>query len=446
VTEEQQQPTEQRSPDGIHSPLREWLRERRESISAGPPTDEEEAQVSRQLAPPEAQEALALWRMLHVVLDQGLDLFTDDAVAQSLLDEIGCHLKTKDAPELLRGFIAPEGGARVTPEAFAARLQREPPTGLELPDGVTLTGASLAAFVESGHFPYGRYRVSEERYFVTPSLRLGAATLETLVRSGLGQQRVGGDLLVWRPASFQIAAGTASEVRAARPFVGPSGARAYVWLGRPLPGGPLVIRDANEVTERIAVPEGDGSRNSLEGSPNRRNTETRRHGEQGQATVERATERTRRSHPVPPSPRPPLRHSHPALQRAEEVLQSGDPAAAERCLREVMASPSASGEALARAGQLWQRLGRQEVASAAYQMALERGCVEGALGLSRLAEAAGEGVAAAARPLDAAVARNLRSPELHVRYAELLVRIGHGRQSEWHRRQADDLLQVRSEE
>jgi hypothetical protein len=111
-----------------------------------------------------------------------------------------------------------------------------------------------------------------------------------------------------------------------------------------------------------------------------------------------------------------------------------------------MASPSAGGEALARAGQLWQRLGRQEVASAAYQMALERGCVEGALGLSRLAESLGEGIEAAARPLDAAIARNLRSPELHARYAELLTRVGLGGHAEWHRRQADELSEVMSDE
>ena len=115
----------------------------------------------------------------------------------------------------------------------------------------------------------------------------------------------------------------------------------------------------------------------------------------------------------------------------------------ERCLREVMRSPGASGEALAGAGRLWQALGRADVARAAFTMALERGSAEGALGLSQLAEATGEGLEAAARPLDAAIARNLRSAELHARYAELLGRLSSGWDGgplvEWHRRQAEAL-------
>src|SRR5437016_11671445 len=109
-----------------------------------------------------------------------------------------------------------------------------------------------------------------------------------------------------------------------------------------------------------------------------------------------------------------------------------------------MHSPGASGQALAGTGKLWQALGRPEVARAAFLMALERGSVEGALGLSRLAEALGEGLEAAARPLDAAMARNLRSAELHARYAELLGRLpagwDHAPLVEWHRRRAEDLM------
>ena len=103
---------------------------------------------------------------------------------------------------------ASEGGCRLTPEAFGARLRRQPPARLELPDGVELSGASLAAFLESAHFPFGQYQVGEERFFVTPSLRLGMATLEALVRSGRGERAVGRELLVWQPASFRVAAGT----------------------------------------------------------------------------------------------------------------------------------------------------------------------------------------------------------------------------------------------
>jgi hypothetical protein len=74
-------------------------------------------------------------------------------------------------------------------------------------------------------------------------------------------------------------------------------------------------------------------------------------------------------------------------------------------------------------------------------MALERGSVEGALGLSRLAESMGEGLEAAARPLDAAMARNLRSADVHARYAELLVSSGWENSPlvEWHRWQAKEL-------
>jgi hypothetical protein len=99
-----------------------------------------------------------------------------------------------------------------------------------------------------------------------------------------------------------------------------------------------------------------------------------------------------------------------------------------------MRSPRTNGAALAEAGRLWQAMGRAEAAEAAFTAALEHGCVEGALGLSRLAEATGGGFAAEAAPLDAAIARNLRSPELHARYADLLERSGQGVQAEWHRR------------
>ena len=107
-----------------------------------------------------------------------------------------------------------------------------------------------------------------------------------------------------------------------------------------------------------------------------------------------------------------------------------------------MRDPRATGDALARTGQLWHELGQPELAAAAFTMALERGSVDGALGLSRLAEVAGQSLDAAARPLDDAVARNLRSPELHARYAELLDRhssCGGGIQAEWHRREAERL-------
>jgi hypothetical protein len=130
------------------------------------------------------------------------------------------------------------------------------------------------------------------------------------------------------------------------------------------------------------------------------------------------------------------------LARAKEALeQAGDRATVERHLRVLMADPRARGEALAGAGRLWQSLGALEVARAAFTMALERGSVEGALGLSRLAEAMGEGIEAAARPLDAAIARNLCSAELHARYAELLGRMGWQESLlvEWHRRQAEEL-------
>jgi hypothetical protein len=109
----------------------------------------------------------------------------------------------------------------------------------------------------------------------------------------------------------------------------------------------------------------------------------------------------------------------------------------------MMSDPRAGGEVLCRAGQLWSAVGRPDAAAAAFSLALERGCVEGALELSRLAEALGEGVEAAARPLDAAITRNLRSAELHARYAELLSRLPAGwdraPQVEWHRRMADAL-------
>src|SRR5438067_1718223 len=89
------------------------------------------------------------------------------------------------------------------PEA-EREVRRHPPDRLELPDGGTLSGASLAGFLESGHFPFGQYRVGEEQFFVTPSLRLGAETLENLVRRGPGHQPVGRELLVWQPVSFRV--------------------------------------------------------------------------------------------------------------------------------------------------------------------------------------------------------------------------------------------------
>jgi hypothetical protein len=334
----------------------------------------------------------------------------------------------------------------LTPEMFAAHLTREPPERLELPDRVELAGASLAAFLESSHFPFGRYRVGEQQFFVTPSPQLEPTALETLARSGPGQQRVGQELLVCRRASFHVAAGTASETREARPFVSPSGARAYLWLGRPLLGGPLVLRDANNVEERVPVPEGFSEVN----------TETGRHGEDsrtrrnaGASTGIRGVEVTEREEGlrVPSSPSRPVTPfaRHPALRHAEEAFAGGeDRSVVERHLREVMRSPHTSGEVLAGAGRLWQAVGRPDIAGAAFSAALERGSIEGALGLSRLAESSEDELAAATRPLDAAVARNLRSPELHARYAELLERMGQELQAKWHRRQIEKFISRRN--
>ena len=369
-------------------------------------------------------------------------------------------------PKIREG--ASEGGCRLTPEAFGARLRRQPPARLELPDGVELSGASLAAFLESAHFPFGQYQVCEERFFVTPSLRLGMATLEALVRSGRGERAVGRELLVWQPASFRVAAGTAADAREARPFVGPSGARAYLWLGPVLPGGPLVIRDANGVKTRIAVPESDVQAGSTRFAGTRsggihRDEQDEQDRQRPDKNLSGPASVSLPAIPPPVHPGNPVhpvnagagperlnartperRTPHPALGRAEEALRRGeDCGVVERSLREVMHSPGASGQALAGAGKLWQALGRPEVARAAFLMALERGSVEGALGLSRLAEALGEGLEEAARPLDAAIARNLRSAELHARYAELLGRLpsgwGRGPLVEWHRRRAEEL-------
>jgi hypothetical protein len=285
--------------------------------------------------------------------------------------------------------------------------------------------------------------VGEERFFVTPSLRLDAATLEALARSGRGERCVGWELLVCQPVSFRVAAGTAADAREARPFVGPSGARAYLWLGPVLPGGPLVIRDANNVETRISVPEELFRRSGVQAfspsgppPPEHPNAQTPERLTPPERLNARTPERLAR---------------HPALERAEEALRRGEEIGrVERWLREVMRNPGASGEALAGAGRLWQTVGRPEVARAAFTMALERGSVEGALGLSRLAETTGEGLEAATRPLDAAIARNLRSAELHARYAELLGRLpaawSRGPVGEWHRERAEELWSGRTEE
>jgi hypothetical protein len=342
----------------------------------------------------------------------------------------------------LDGETMRAGGDRLTPAEFAARLRREPPDALELPDGVMLAGASLTAFLESAHYPFGQYRIGEERFFVTPSVQIDGAMLERRVQSPAGERIVGDELLVWRRVSFRVAAGTAAEERSARPFVGPTGARAYLWLGRPLPGGPLVLRDANNAEERVPIPEAlvfaVEATTRPEAEPSAIGT--------GEAVGDRQAEARNGSvHPARPgqrAPRPPqpLRRPHPALLLAEQALRDGgSPAAAEAHLRAVMSDPAASGGSLARAGQLWQELGQPEIARAAYLAALERGCVEGALGLSLLAEATGEAIEAAAWPLDAAVARNLRSPALHARYAELLERLGQEAPAEWHRRRAEAL-------
>jgi hypothetical protein len=347
----------------------------------------------------------------------------------------------------------------LTPELFGSRLRQEPPARLELPDRVELGGASLAAFLESGHFPYGRYRIGEARFFVTPSPELTPPLLETIVRTRSGQQVVGAELLVWRPTSFRVAAGTASEARDARPFVAPSGARAYLWLGRVLPGGPLVLRDANNTEERVPVPEALLSNEDApstpavvrdpHSSPTESADSIDRHAAGTDSTEGGADPTPARrvfAGPLsrflgPGAIRAPERPRPEALRRAEEAFERGDDRhVVEGSLREVMVSTQASGEALAGAGRLWQAIGRLEAASAAFTMALERGSVEGALGLSRLAVEGSEGLAAAARALEAAIARNLRSPGLHTRYAELLDRVGLEPQAEWHRRQAEELL------
>src|SRR5216684_3656547 len=71
-------------------------------------------------------------------------------------------LSPREAVGLIREFLAADGGMRLTPELFGRRLARQPPTQLELPDRVALSGASLAAFLESAHFPFGQYRAGEE--------------------------------------------------------------------------------------------------------------------------------------------------------------------------------------------------------------------------------------------------------------------------------------------
>jgi hypothetical protein len=473
-------PARERRPGQISGPdsvrivplLRRWLEAAPAAILERPPRAGDEAPLRRQLAAFAAggaggrqgitrasrdQEtgdpdlsalvaaALGLWQALSIILDREMDLYAEDTEALSMLaaemDESSAgELSPRAAVGLIREFLAADGGMRLTPERFGRRLARQPPTQLELPDRVALSGASLAAFLESAHFPFGQYRAGEEWFFVTPSLRLGASALEAMIRSGPGCRRVGQELLVWQPASFRVAAGTAADDRHARPFVGPTGARAYLWLGPVLPGGPLVLRDANNAEMRVAVPE----------------EAFRRSGVQANSVVRSAypakstaglplsdTEYGIRTTPEHLNARAPERLTpHPALRRAEEALQRGeDHGAIERCLREVMKSPGAGGAALAGAGRLWQAVGRPEVARAAFTMALERGSVEGALGLSRLAESMGEGLEAAARPLDAAIARNLRSAELHARYAELLACSGWDQSPlvNWHRRQAEEL-------
>lgn len=443
--------------------LRQWLSERRDTIAERAPGPEDHEAVRSQLAalasPPSlptapsprrspvalsshlaAPAGLALWRILDTVMERGLDLFGEEPEAAVILagigsDNEGTGLETSAALELARGFLAPAGQLLMTPAALAARLRREPPARLELPDGVELAGVSLEAFLESAHFPFGQYRVGETRFFVTPSLRLGAALLEALARSGRGERRVGGELLVWQPASFRVAAGTTADAREARPFVAPSGTRAYLWLGPALPGGPLVIRDANGAETRIPVPDSGGQAVRQSGDQVVRSGGSDRSDRSVRSarTPEHPSTRTPEHLPV-----------HPALRRAQEALGRGERReAVELCLREVMRSPGASGEALACAGRLWQALERAEVAHAAFTMALERGSAAGALGLSQLAEAMGEGLVAAARPLDAAIARNLRSAEVHARYAELLGRLPSGWDRgplvEWHRRQAEAL-------
>src|SRR5439155_9529429 len=127
------------------------------------------------------------------------------------------------------------------------------------------------------------------------------------VQRGPGQQQVGSELLVWQPVSFRIAAGTAAEARDARPFVGPAGARAYLWLGPVLPGGPLVLRDANNAETRVPVPEElfqeDGRRQTVDGSPNEERHEPK--------SVRRDSQS---SHPLTPSLPHSLIPPHPALR------------------------------------------------------------------------------------------------------------------------------------
>lgn len=462
-------PERELTDDSMAALLGRWMAEMREIVLERAPSPADEQELLRQLAAAAGERergdrhsrsgrevrggtmrhasflplaALALWRLLHAVVEEGLDLFGEEDAARSILAEQIepasrlCGADQATLLDLAREFLAADRPCPVTPAAFGARLRRQPQERMELPDGVTLSGASLAAFLESGHFPFGQYRIGEECFFVTPSLRLGAEELEAMVRQGPGRQRVGRELLVWQPTSFRVAAGTAAEARDARPFVGPSGARAYLWLGPVLPGGPLVLRDANNAEARVSVPvelfyEAD-RRQSADSSLDEEGHEPKPASQDGRCL-----------RPLTPSPPHPLRPRHPALIRAEEALERGEHAVVERHLREVMSSPQASGETLSGVGRLWQALGRLDVASAAFTMALERGSVEGALGLSQLAEAMGEGIEAAARPLDAAVARNLRSAELHARYAELLARLPAGwegaAQVEWHRRRAEDL-------
>src|SRR5437016_260654 len=171
-------------------------------------------------------------------------------------------------PKIREG--ASEGGCRLTPEAFGARLRRQPPARLELPDGVELSGASLAAFLESAHFPFGQYQVCEERFFVTPSLRLGMATLEALVRSGRGERAVGRELLVWQPASFRVAAGTASRAAAGR---GGAAAGRGSWRrgalaagGDAQPGGGRAGAGGGREALAGAGPAGGGSRRLSHGA------------------------------------------------------------------------------------------------------------------------------------------------------------------------------------
>jgi hypothetical protein len=149
--------------------LRLWLEQRRDNLIERLPGLDAEREVRQQLAALAAggagetgrreeitsslpvTAALALWRVLRAVVEQGLDLLGEDEESLAILaaetgDESQGELGASVLLELARGFLASDGRCPLTPEAFGARLQRQPPDRLELPDGVTLTGASLAAF------------------------------------------------------------------------------------------------------------------------------------------------------------------------------------------------------------------------------------------------------------------------------------------------------------